>query len=80
MRISILGANGQLGRDLTEALAGHEVRALDSQGFRRDRSCARESGLVRIRPEMIVNLTAYHRVDDCEAIPELAYGVNTLAV
>ena len=29
---------------------------------------------------MIVNLTAYHRVDDCETNPELAYDVNVLAV
>ncbi len=29
---------------------------------------------------MIVNLTAYHRVDDCESNPELAYKVNVLAV
>jgi dTDP-4-dehydrorhamnose reductase len=29
---------------------------------------------------MLVNLTAYHRVDDCESNPELAYGVNVLAV
>jgi dTDP-4-dehydrorhamnose reductase len=80
MRISILGANGQLGRDLTNALAGHEIRALTRKDFDvTDHSRAREV-LSESRPDLIVNLTAYHRVDDCESLPELAYKTNTLAV
>lgn len=80
MRISILGANGQLGRDLTRALNEHEVHALTRKDFDvTDHAKAREVLSAR-RPELIVNLTAYHRVDDCESVPELAYGTNTLAV
>ena len=80
MRISILGANGQLGRDLTSALAGHEVHALTRTNFDvTDHSKAREV-LTELRPELVVNLTAYHRVDDCESLPDLAYKTNTLAV
>src|SRR5262245_56945406 len=80
MRICILGANGQLGTDLTAALASHDVIPLTRQDFdvtdhERARRILSESG-----PEMIVNLTAYHRVDDCEAHPELAHEVNVVAV
>jgi dTDP-4-dehydrorhamnose reductase len=80
MRISILGANGQLGKDLTKALGDHEIRALTRKDFDvTDHARAREV-LTESRPELIVNLTAYHRVDDCESLPELAYQTNTLAV
>jgi dTDP-4-dehydrorhamnose reductase len=80
MRISILGSNGQLGRDLTDALTGHEVLALTRNDFDVTDHARARLVLSESRPELIVNLTAYHRVDDCESLPELAYGANTLAV
>ena len=80
MRICVVGANGQLGRDLTAALAGHEVIPLTRKDFDvTDYGRAREV-IVAARPEILVNLAAYHRVDDCESNPELAYSVNVLAV
>ena len=33
-----------------------------------------------LHPDVIINTTAYHRVDDCETRAELAYAVNALAV
>src|SRR5204863_1942851 len=36
--------------------------------------------LMELRPEIVLNTTAYHRVDDCEHQAELAYSVNALAV
>jgi len=80
MRITVLGANGQLGQDLISALAGHEVQPLtrhDADVTDHDRT--REI-LLGLRPELVVNLTAYHRVDDCETHVEQAYAVNALAV
>lgn len=80
MRISILGSNGQLGRDLTNALAGHEIRSLSRKDFDVTEHTRARAVLTEARPDLIVNLTAYHRVDDCESLPELAFGANTLAV
>jgi dTDP-4-dehydrorhamnose reductase len=80
MRISILGSNGQLGRDLTNALAGHEIQALTREDFDVTDLKRARAVLTEARPDLIVNLAAYHRVDDCESLPELAYGANTLAV
>jgi len=80
MRISILGANGQLGRDLVKELAAHDVRPLTRTDFDvTDHPLAR-TVLTEAQPELIVNLTAYHRVDDCETNPESAYSVNVLSV
>jgi dTDP-4-dehydrorhamnose reductase len=80
MRISILGANGQLGQDLTQALAIHEIFPFTRNDFDVTDYARARAALTESRPDMIVNLTAYHRVDDCESKPEAAFGVNTLAV
>ncbi len=80
MKIALLGANGQLGHDLREALRAHEVlpltrKEIDVADFSRTREL-----LLGLTPDVILNTTAYHRVDDCETQPELAYRVNALAV
>lgn len=80
MRISILGANGQLGQDLAGTLAGHDILSLTRKDFDVTDHTRARAVLSDARPEMIVNLTAYHRVDDCESNPDLAYSVNVLAV
>jgi dTDP-4-dehydrorhamnose reductase len=80
MRIALLGANGQLGQDLTRVLADHEVLPLTRHDFDVQDHPRVRSVLESLRPDLVLNTTAYHRVDDCETRPELAYGVNALAV
>jgi len=63
-----------------DTLAGHDLIPLTRKDFDvTDHSRAR-SVLSEATPETIVNLTAYHRVDDCEANPDLTYSVNVLSV
>src|SRR5262245_21547874 len=80
MRIAILGSNGQLGRDLALELAGHAASCLTRQHMDVTDNAKTRSLLADLKPEVIINTTAYHHVDDCEKQPELAYGVNALAV
>src|SRR5207249_8871423 len=80
MKIALLGADGQLGHDLEPALQAHEIipltrRDMDVADFDRTRRL-----LMDLSPHVILNTTAYHRVDDCENQPELAFQVNALAV
>ena len=80
MKIVILGANGQLGQDLTSTLGANELvpltrNEMDVTDFSRTRE-----QLLEMCPDVILNTTAYHRVDDCETQPDLAYRVNALAV
>jgi len=80
MKIALLGANGQLGHDLQIALQSYDVTPLtrndvDVTDFARTRAV-----LTDVRPDVVLNTTAYHRVDDCETHPELAYQVNASAV
>ena len=80
MRIALLGANGQLGHDLGRVLADHDLSRLtraDCDVTDHDRIRAIVSDL---RPDVILNTTAYHRVDDCEADPETPFRVNAIAV
>lgn len=77
MKVLVLGASGQLGQDLMRALGddgagvGHgEVDVADGVGL---------SALVRgHRPDWVINTAAFHRVDDCELNPSLAFAVNAV--
>src|SRR4051812_2516031 len=80
LRIGILGSNGQLGSDLLEALSDHDLVSFTRDRFDvADHQRAR-AALLEARPQVVINTTAYHRVDDCESQPETAYQVNVLAV
>src|SRR6516162_3351975 len=80
MKIALLGANGQLGQDLQQALHSHDVRPLTRKEFDVTDHALARSILMDIRPDVILNTTAYHRVDDCETHADLAYAANVLAV
>jgi len=80
MKIALLGANGQLGQDLQRALHSDHVSALTRKDFDvTDHERTRDT-LMDLRPNVVLNTTAFHRVDDCETRADLAYAVNALAV
>jgi dTDP-4-dehydrorhamnose reductase len=78
----VIGAGGQLGSDLVEVLRenGQEVMALTREGLDITDTSALREGLARYRPEVVVNCSVFHPVDDCEAHPDQSFAVNTLAV
>jgi dTDP-4-dehydrorhamnose reductase len=80
MDIALLGANGQLGQDLRSALQAHDLQAFTRKEFDVTDHARTRSVLIDLWPEVIINTTAYHRVDDCESHPELAYAGNVLAI
>jgi dTDP-4-dehydrorhamnose reductase len=75
--ILLLGASGQLGKELARALAGvGDVRALArSELDLTDAPRIREE-IRSLAPGAIVNAAAYTRVDDAESEPALAFAVN----
>src|ERR1051325_2840938 len=80
MNIALLGANGQLGHDLVPALYEHRIHPLTRKEIDVTDSARTRELLFALSPDVILNTTAYHRVDDCETKPDLAYAVNALAV
>lgn len=81
MRIVILGANGQLGRELQRAVP-HEwsVKAVASSDCDLTNYKAIERLISEIAPDAVVNCAAYTAVDQAETERETADAVNWLAV
>lgn len=79
MVVLVLGARGQLGRDLVPRLSGRvvglgraEIDLTDAAELRRV--------LTEQRPDVVVNCAAYNHVDRAESEPEAAFRVNAWAV
>jgi dTDP-4-dehydrorhamnose reductase len=75
----VLGAAGQLGRELCARLPGVVV------GLARDRADLTQpemlrSALTKLRPDLVINCAAYNFVDRAESEPETAFGVNAWGV
>jgi len=80
MRTIILGANGQFGCDLTKAFRarGSEVTALTHQDVEISDVAAPEALWESLKPDVVVNTTAFHNVEACESEPRTAFAVNAL--
>lgn len=78
MRILLLGAGGQLGRQLTRSLvgAGHDVTALDRSTLDITDVKAVRAALEPPGYQRVVNCAAYTKVDQAESEPELAFAIN----
>jgi dTDP-4-dehydrorhamnose reductase len=82
LRYAVLGASGQLGRDLCPRLPG-EVIALSRTGTPAV-DLARPETLQAVfdgsRPDVVVNCAAYNLVDRAESEPRAAFEVNAWGV
>jgi dTDP-4-dehydrorhamnose reductase len=76
MRILLIGSEGQLARDLAVALSHHELLLRSHQELEIRDEVAVQHVVSEIAPDCIINTAAYHRVDECEDRPELAFAVN----
>jgi dTDP-4-dehydrorhamnose reductase len=79
MRYAVIGAAGQLGRDICARLGG------DAIPLTRDRVDLTQPTMVRgalvdIRPRVVINCAAYNFVDRAESEPEAAFAVNAWGV
>src|SRR5690349_5329426 len=80
MKIVLLGKGGQLGWELERSLpALGDVVALDREELDLCDLDAVQRTLRKLKPELIVNASAYTDVDRAEKEPELAMKVNALA-
>jgi dTDP-4-dehydrorhamnose reductase len=79
MRVALIGANGQLGSDLVPALGTTDLVPLTEGDIDVcDQTCT--DRLRHIRPDVVINTAAFHRVDDIELDATEAFRVNAAAV
>jgi len=75
--VVIIGANGQLGTDLRRVLdasfklSGLTHADLEVTDYERSGQVLRE-----LRPDVVINTSAFHKVDICEDEPEPSFAVN----
>ncbi len=77
MRLGIIGAAGQVGQEFLKHCPADNLALWDIEDFDVTDYAAVEKAL-RSRPDLnaVVNLAAFHNVNQCEEQPSLAYAVN----
>jgi dTDP-4-dehydrorhamnose reductase len=78
MRVLLIGANGQLGTDLSVSLESHDLTCLTDKDIDITNIESVLAAHHKYEPQVVINTAAYVRVDDCEDHVDLAYGVNAL--
>ncbi len=79
MSVAVIGANGQLGRDLLSVL-GHDAIALTHREIELTDADSLRRNLERLSPSVVINAAAFNLVDDAESRPFDAFSVNALGV
>lgn len=78
MKIGVIGANGQLGVDICQAFSKHEVVPLNHQDIPMENEVLIRRVLENLKPQVVINTSAYHQLDLCEKNPVMSFAVNAL--
>jgi dTDP-4-dehydrorhamnose reductase len=77
-RVLVTGAGGQIGREVVDTFAGHDVIAADHASLDvADRDAVLQA-ITSTAPDAVVHAGAWTAVDACEGDPDRAFRVNTL--
>jgi dTDP-4-dehydrorhamnose reductase len=79
MKYAVIGAAGQLGRDLCPRLKGEVVSLSRVEADLTNADLLRTT-LSSLRPDVVINCAAYNFVDKAEAEPPAAFAVNAWGV
>lgn len=79
-KVALIGADGQLGSDLMTVLEDQDVIPLYYPDFDITKTAEVRRTLAKLRPEIVINTAAYHRVDECEDNPHQSFLINAIKV
>ncbi len=81
-RIALIGANGQLGSDLSREFhtTEHELLPLTRGDVDIRNHDQAAQVLMSLRPDVVLNTAAFHKVEACETDADQAFAVNCLGV
>lgn len=78
--IAIIGGTGQLGSELVQTFSDKRVVAPPHSDVPIESPDALEAFLDREKPNVLINCSAFHQVDQCEADPSRAFSINATMV
>jgi len=80
MKVAVLGANGQLGRDVASLYAakGNAVTGLTHEQVEVASQESVQAALENARPDLVINTAAAHHVEKCEADPTQSFAINAI--
>ena len=76
MKIAVIGSTGQLGTDLVKVF-GTDAKPLSHQDIEVTDADNCEV-LSQMKPDVVINCAAFHKVDACEDFPKKTLSVNSL--
>jgi dTDP-4-dehydrorhamnose reductase len=78
VKVLLIGANGQLGTDLNKVFraAGDTVVPVTHAQMDVCKPEQVAATLAEAKPDVVINTSAFHKVEECETKPELAFLVN----
>jgi len=79
-RVLLIGGSGQLGTAIRQRWTDCEIVAPTHQELDIRQTDRLGDALARIHPDLLVNASAFHDVDRCEAQPLTAFEINAIAV
>ena len=78
MKIIIIGSSGQLGQEFARLKSGHTLVPLTHEDIEVADKDRVNTIFSEQRPDTVINLAAFNRVDECEDKPDKAFQVNAL--
>jgi dTDP-4-dehydrorhamnose reductase len=79
MRVVVIGANGQLGSEFGAAWPEAELVGLTRAELDVTDADAVPGAIAGLRPDVVINTAAFHKVEICERDPETSFRVNATA-
>jgi dTDP-4-dehydrorhamnose reductase len=77
LKVVVLGSVGQLGQDLMHVF-GEDSMGLTHQDLDVTDGVGVMETMETLKPDWVLNTAAFHRVDECQSNPTLAFDVNCL--